>query len=285
MRRIPSASFGVVVRVFALALFGCQSLAEQASGCQIVAALERCSLRSSELGAVLAPQHDGQTSAYNQLVVDGGFPLDVNRSRSSTAVGGSSAPAERLVFLAYLTSILACTFTHSLSYTSPTTCLCSQESLDEDLLVELVGVVVILGECVRAPVFLPEGVERLRVGGCCVGWLVLTLALSVQIALGAHLVDWVAVQVPGLDLQAAHNTVALIIGALAAATHHLLFTGWYLQWFSESSVYLLALLLQILLSCSTAIIYASAMRQLANLHFARHRLAQLSRTPPRARFC
>lgn len=79
--------------------------------------------------------------------------------------------------------------------------------------------------------------------------------------------------------------IGLVLGGLTAAAHHLLFTGWYFQWYSDSGIYLLAPMLQVLLSFSTGMLYASAMQQLAEVHFERRRQFLQSRLPPRARFC
>lgn len=101
--------------------------------------------------------------------------------------------------------------------------------------------------------------------------------------LGACFVDWVVVQVPGFAFYAVHNVVGLVVGGITAAAHHLLFTGWYLQWFPESNIYLIAPMLQIVLSFSTGLLYASAMQQLAELHYERRRRILELRYPPPAR--
>src|SRR5690348_43875 len=104
-----------------------------------------------------------------------------------------------------------------------------------------------------------------------------------QITLGVCFVVWVVIQAPGFAIYVVHNFVGLLIGGVTAAAHHLLFTGWYLQWFPESNIFLLAPMLQIVLAFSTGVLYASATHHLAELHYQRQRMALLSRYPPPAR--
>lgn len=111
----------------------------------------------------------------------------------------------------------------------------------------------------------------------------MSLFLNAQITLGVCFVDWVVVQVPGFAFCAVHNVIGLVVGGITAAAHHLLFASWYLQWFPESNIYLVAPMLQIVLSFSTGLLYASAMQRLAELHYERRRMILQARYPPPAR--
>jgi hypothetical protein len=107
--------------------------------------------------------------------------------------------------------------------------------------------------------------------------------LNHQLTLGACFLDFVVVQIPGFAVSAVHNVLGLVIGGISTAAHHLLFMGWYLQWFPTSNVFWLAPLLQIVLSFSTGILYASAMQHLTEVHYRRQRQIARLRWPPPAR--